>query len=108
MNATAEWSGGSEDQSITTVMAAVDHKYNERDVVEEKREDADEVERFGQLFKMRWRDISSTDEARIEDSSELVESGQRSAKAKILSKESWVENTARGCVDTVTASHDVW
>lgn len=46
-------------------------------------------------------------EARIEDSSELVESGQRSAKAKILSKESWVENTARGCVDTVTASHDV-
>lgn len=45
-------------------------------------------------------------EARIEDSSELVESGQRSAKAKILSKESWVENTARGCVDTVTASHD--
>lgn len=51
MNATAEWSGGSEDQSITTVMAAVDHKYNERDVVEEKREDADEVERFGQLLR---------------------------------------------------------
>lgn len=51
MNATAEWSGGSEDQSITTLMAAVDHRYNERDVVEEKRQDEDEVERFGQLLR---------------------------------------------------------
>lgn len=77
----------------------VDHRYSERDVVDEKRQDAEQVERFSQLCKMRWRDISSDDGSQVEYSSELVESRQCSAKDKILSNESWVGSTARGCAD---------